>query len=141
MRGECRYRQIKGQISFKIMPDGEIKLYTYKKRKKRRRKYNCAPRKSWEDYGISKERYRELTAMICGEEYASLALSVALRTNGMIAEYILLSIIENRSYDGIEYAEGLGRIPCGRTDFYGWRRYFYHLFDLELRRIGNGVKN
>lgn len=99
-------------------------------------RYRKAPRHSWEYYGISKERHRELTDMIRSKEYATLAFSVALRTNGMIAEYILLSIIENRSYEGVEYAEGLGRIPCGRTDFYGWRRYFYHLFDLELRRIG-----
>lgn len=47
-----------------------------------------------------------------------------------------LFVTENRSYEDIEYEEGLGWIPYGRTDFYGHRRYFYYLLDKELRRIG-----
>lgn len=51
-----------------------------------------------------------------------------------IAQYILVSVMKNKSYEGIEYVEGLGRIPCGRPDFYGYRRLFYHLLDEELKR-------
>ena len=54
----------------------------------------------------------------------------------MIAEYLIKSIVENKSYDKLELDEKLGRICYGRTDFYGIRRYAIHLFDLEMRRIG-----
>lgn len=94
-----------------------------------------APRETWEDYGITKQRYRELSEMARSKRYASIASPAAHRASEMIAPYILLSVTKKRSYEAVEYADGLGRIPCGRTDFYGYRRYFYHLFDLEIRRI------
>lgn len=71
--------------------------------------------------------------------YDSLASQEAHRANEMIAEYILLSVTQNKSYDALEklWARGeIERMPYGKTDFYGIRRYFYHLFDLEVRRIG-----
>lgn len=94
-----------------------------------------APRYSWQYYGISKQRYKELTALIRSGRYVPLASYAAHTANKDIAAYILASITENRSYEGVEWLDG-HRIPCGRTDFYGYRRYFYHLMDLELRRIG-----
>lgn len=100
------------------------------------KRYQKAPRHSWQHYGITKQRRRELTDMIRSREYVSLASSAAHTANENISEYILLSVMKKHSYEGVEYAEGLGRIPCGRTDFYGYRRYFYYLFDKELRRIG-----
>lgn len=100
------------------------------------RTYMKAPRYSWEHYGISKQRYVELKTAVQSGRYASLALSAAYAANKNIAEYILLSVMENKSYEGVEYAEGLGRIPCGRTDFYGYRRLFFSLFDKGLRGIG-----
>jgi len=66
-----------------------------------------------------------------------MARQVAHTANKDITEYILISVMENRSYEGIEYIEGLGRIPCGRTDFYGYRRLFFSLLDKEFRKIGN----
>lgn len=98
-------------------------------------KYQKAPRYSWEHYGISKERYKQLAEYIRSGKYASVASQAAHKANETIAEYILLSVMKNRSYEDIEYAERLGRIPCGRTDFYGYRRYFISLFDKEIRRI------
>lgn len=95
-----------------------------------------APRHSWDYYGISRERYRELTEYIKSGRYSALASSAAYTANKDIAEYILLSVKKNKSWEKIEYVEGLGRIPCGRTDFYGYRRYFISIFDKELRRIG-----
>ncbi|NBH15599.1 hypothetical protein D3Z36_15915 [Lachnospiraceae bacterium] len=98
-------------------------------------KQKKAPRYPWSYYGISKQRYKELTDIIRSEKYSSLASSAAHTANKDIAAYILASIIGNFSYEGVEWLDG-HRIPCGRTDFYGYRRFFYSIFDKELRRIG-----
>lgn len=103
-----------------------------------KRKYKAAPRASWNYYGLTDKKYRKkLKQMMQSSKYASLARSTAYTVNKDIAEYILLSVIKNKSYEEIEYADGLGRIPCGKTDFYGYRRLFYSLFDRELGRIEN----
>lgn len=102
-------------------------------------KYQKVPRHSWQYYGISKERYRQLTEYIQSVRYATIASQVAYKANKDIAEYILLSIKKNLSYEGLEKLWGRGeieRIPYCRTDFYGIRRYFYSIMDKELRRIG-----
>ena len=97
---------------------------------------HSAPRHSWQYYGISKERYRQLTEYILSGRYTSVARQAAHTANKDIAEYLIKSIVENKSYDKLEFDDKLGRICYGRTDFYGCRRFFYHLFDLELKKIG-----
>ena len=100
--------------------------------------YQGTPRHSWHHYGISKERYKQLTEYIRSGRYASLASQAAHTANKDIAEYILLSITQNKSYDALRVKwelKEMERIPYCRTDFYGIRRYFYSLFDKELRRI------
>ena len=100
-------------------------------------KHQKTPRHSWEHYGITEKRYRQLTEYIQSGRYASLASQAAHTANEMIAEYVLLSVKENLSYEGLEkmWARGeIERIPYCRTDFYGIRRYFYYLFDLEIRK-------
>ena len=85
------------------------------------------------------KRYNQLVEYIRSGRYASLASSAAHRANEMIAEYILLSIRENKSYDALRTKwelKEMEQIPYCRTDFYGYRRLFYHLFDLGIRRIG-----
>lgn len=102
-------------------------------------KYHKAPRYSWQYYGISKERYRQLTEYIQSGRYASAARQAAHRACKEFEEYILLSVMKNLSYEGLEklWARGdIERMPCGRSDFYGWRRYFFSIFDRELRMIG-----
>lgn len=102
-------------------------------------KYQSAPRHSWEYYGISKERYRQLTEYIRSGRYASVARQSAHTANKYIAEYILLSVTENLSYDELQKMwelKKIERMACCRTDFYGYRRLFYSLFDRELRRVG-----
>ena len=97
------------------------------------------PRYSWQYYGITKERYKQLTGYIQSGRYDALASQAARRANETIAEYILLSVTQNKSYDALRVKWELKEmewIPYCRTDFYGVRRYFYHLFDLEVRRIG-----
>lgn len=91
---------------------------------------------TWNDYGITRERYNELKALCQSGKYDDVARSEARRANEIISEYILLSVKKNLSFEGVEYAKGLGRIPCGRTDFYGYRRLFYHLFDERMKENG-----
>lgn len=88
---------------------------------------------TWNDYGITHDRLRELKELCQSGKYDDVARSEARRANEIISEYILLSVKKNLSFEGVEYAKGLGRIPCGRTDFYGYRRLFYHLFDERIR--------
>lgn len=102
-------------------------------------KSQSAPRRSWEHYGISKERYRQLTEYIQSGRYADLASRAAREANKDIADFLLLSVIKNKSYDVLRAKwelKEMEQIPYCRTDFYGIRRYFYHLFDLEVRRVG-----
>ncbi len=114
---------------------GFLQLSIFKQKSKEYSPY----RYSWKHYGISKERHRQLTEYIRSGKYARAANEAARAANKIIAEYILLSVNKNLSYEGLEkmWAQGeIERIPCCRTDFYGIRRYFYHLFDMEIRRIG-----
>lgn len=97
------------------------------------------PRHSWQHYGITKERYRQLTEYIQSGRYAYLASQAAHTANETIAEYILLSVTQNKSYDALRVKwelKEMERIPYCRTDFYGIRRFFISLFDKEMRRIG-----
>lgn len=101
--------------------------------------HHSVPRHSWQHYGISKERYRQLAEYIQSGRYNHVARQSAHTANKEIAEYILLSVRENKSYDALRVKwelKEMERIPYCRTDFYGIRRYFYSLFDKELRRIG-----
>ncbi len=97
-----------------------------------------APRHSWQHYGISRQRYKELTAIIRSGRYSAVARSAAHTANKDISEYILLSVEKNLSYEGLERLwelKEIERMSESRTNFYAWRRYFYYLFDKELRRI------
>lgn len=98
-----------------------------------------SPRHSWRDYGISKARHRQLTEYIQSGRYDDIASQAAHESNKTIAQYILLSAKENKSYDAFSVKwqlKEIEQIPYCRTDFYGIRRYFYHLFDLEMKKIG-----
>lgn len=102
-------------------------------------KYHSVPRHSWQHYGINKERYMQLTEYIQSGRYTSLASQAAHTANETIAEYIIISIAQNKSYDALEkmWVRGeIERIPYGKTDFYGIRRYFMSIMDKEMRRIG-----
>lgn len=94
------------------------------------------PRYPWEHYGITKERYRQLTEYIQSEKYDNIVRLAARTANETLAEYILLSVKENKSYDALRVKwdlKEMERIPYCRTDFYGIRRYFYHIFDGMVR--------
>lgn len=101
--------------------------------------YQSAPRRSWEHYGISRERYKQLIKYMRNDKYAPVARCAAHTANENYAEYFLLSVNKNLSYEGLEklWTHGdIERMPCGRSDFYGWRRYFFACFDRKMRRMG-----
>ncbi len=86
---------------------------------------------TWQDYGISKKRYRELKEMCRSGKYNDLVIAAAHKAAPDIAEYIYLSVTKNKSYRGLEAKWQLGemeRMPYNHNDFYGYRRRFYHLF-------------
>ena len=101
--------------------------------------YQGTPRHPLKYYGLTKKRVEELEKLIQSGRYASLASQAAHTANKDIAEYILLSVTQNKSYDAFRVKwelKEMERIPYCRTDFYGIRRYAIHLFDLEMRKIG-----
>ena len=99
---------------------------------------------TWEDYGISIARYEELKKILQSRKYDDLARTLAYQANKEIEEYILLSVREDVSYDKFDlpkYKNKLGRICVCRTDFYGYRRLFYHYFDTALKMVQNPCDN
>lgn len=101
--------------------------------------YQSAPRHSLSYYGISKAREKQLTEYIQSGRYASVARQTAHTVNKDIAEYILLSVTENLSYDELQKMwelKKIERMACCRTDFYGIRRYFFAIMNEEMKKIG-----
>lgn len=101
--------------------------------------YQSAPRYSLGYYGISKERYRQLTEYIQSGRYTHVARQAAHTANKDIAKYILLSVMKNKSYDALKKKwelKEMEQIPYCRTDFYGIRRYFFAIMNEEMNKIG-----
>ncbi len=100
---------------------------------------HSTPRHSWQHYGITKERYMQLTGYIQSGRYEAFVSQAAHTANETIAEYILLSVTQNKSYDALmvkwELKE-MERIPYCRTDFYGIRRYFFSILNEKMKEIG-----
>lgn len=94
---------------------------------------------TWQDYGISKKRRKELKEMCQSGKYASLVRSVAHTAAPDIEGYIYMSVTKNMSYRALEAKwelKEMERMPYNHNDFYGYRRLFYSCFDKELRRTG-----
>ncbi len=105
---------------------------------------------TWKDYGITKYRYVELKAfclqykekkkkiqnVMCKKD-CEMIEQAAKAASEELYLYIIKSVTNDLSYTFIEYDEMIGRIPIGKTDFYGYRRLFYHYLDL----IKNGDKS
>lgn len=98
-----------------------------------------AQRYSWDHYGIDEPRKEKLREYIQSGKYAVLASQAAYKANEKIAEYILLSVTKNKSYDYFKKKwelKEIERLPYCRTDFYGIVRYFFSIFDSEMKEIG-----
>lgn len=78
-----------------------------------------------EENAISNAIYKRDCEMI--EEAAD-------RANKDIAKYIVKSVAYDLPYEYIEYDEQQGKIPVGKTDFYGYRRLFF--FYLKKMKLG-----
>ena len=102
-----------------------------------RTEYQCAPRMGYSEYGISRARYTELRDGCMMGKYSRRTLSKACIGLEFIEPWIILSVTKSKSYDLMEYSD-LGRIPVGRSDFYGFRRKFYHNLNCLLK---NGQGN
>ena len=99
-------------------------------------KYQGAPRTGFNEYGISQERYKEMRNGCAEGKYGLETLSKACRGLEFIKPWIILSVTKSKSYDALKIKWQLKEIeqmPCCRTDFYGFRRKFYHNLDVILR--------
>ena len=125
---------------------------------------------TWDDYGISRNRYKELQAFclqydekkskinrginavandgmpkgnfkkntlemnairnVIYQRDCEMIERAAVAASSEIYPYIIKSVTNDLSFPYIEYDEKLGRIPVGKTEFYGYRRLFYHYLDL-----------
>lgn len=134
---------------------------------------------SWDDYGISMNRYKELKAFCLqydekkskikygisaiqndgqpkgrstGSQTEDQAIEndvyrrdcamieeAAVRANPEIWKYILKSVTLGLTYEFVEYDEKMGRIPVGKTDFYGYRKLFYNY--LNKIKIGDKLND
>lgn len=98
-----------------------------------RTKNQGAPRLGFDAYNISRERYIELRNGCAAGKYSRETLREACKKLEFIEPWIILSVTKSKSYDLIEFNAKLGRIPVGRSNFYGYRRRFYHNLDCLLR--------
>lgn len=102
-------------------------------KKKRRSSIQTIQRISYEEYGISKNRLLELQDGCRTGMCPSEMMSNACNGFEFVGPWIILSVTKNRSYDSLEFDLKLGRIPCGRSNFYSYRRRFYYNLDCLLR--------
>lgn len=93
-------------------------------------------RASWAAYGIDKKRLRELQEAVRSGRHEEMVLAAANKADERAAKHIILSVKEGLSYESLEAKHALGaieRMPCGRSDFYGVRRLFFHYLDILLK--------
>lgn len=105
------------------------------RRKWSRTKNQSTPQLGFDAYKISQEWYLELRNGCATGKYSPELLARACIGFEFMEPWILLSVTKNKSYDRIEYSK-LGRIPVGMSNFYGYRRKFYHNLDEILRERG-----
>lgn len=87
----------------------------------------------WDKYGISRKRYKELKELCCIPQMEPTVEKVAAETCPFIWQWMTKSITEDKAYELIEFDYSLGRIPCGKSDFYGYRRKVFYNINEELK--------
>lgn len=95
--------------------------------------YAGNPRQSYDFYGLDRQRVEELKEYCKAGVYPSEMLQKACNGFEWLAPWILLSVQQGLSYDFLEFDMELGRVPAGKSDFYGFRRKFYHNLDVLLK--------
>lgn len=71
--------------------------------------WHRAPRVSYAVYGIIWERYLELRSLCQSRKYDSIVRQAAYQASEEIAEYIIKSVTQKKSYGKIEFDRKLGR--------------------------------
>ena len=97
-------------------------------------KYKDTPGGGTRKDGLEQEAIRNVMYQKDCEMIEQAAIAAAPE----IYQYIIKSVSKDLPYRYIEYDEKLGRIPCGKTDFYGYRRLFYHF--LDMIKIGDKLQ-
>ncbi len=85
------------------------------------------------DYGISEQRLKYLEQFCRDRRNLDIVKKAAHEANEILSPWLIESVTKGKSFDRIEYDIRLGQIPFGRTEFYGYRRRFYHLLDEKLK--------
>ncbi|MDE7246704.1 MAG: hypothetical protein K2N43_02325 [Lachnospiraceae bacterium] len=94
-----------------------------------------APRLGFDAYNITRERYLEMRDDCAKGKCSPEILQKACKGFEFIAPWILLSVTKSLSYEGLQRLwelREIERMACGRSDFYGYRRKFYHNLDVIL---------
>lgn len=133
-RAKNREKINKQQREWRACNSDKVRQYNRQYWERRAQRENI--RASYEDYGITQERLEELWEIARSGKHDDLVRSAAHTANQCLAEYILLSVTQNKSYDALEKMCARGeieRIPYGKTDFYGARRLFFHYIDMGLK--------
>lgn len=94
-------------------------------------------RLSWGAYGISKKRYKELKELCCIPQMEKMVEATAAMTCPFMWEWMVESITKDKAYELVEYDDKLGRIPCGKSDFYGYRRRVFYNINESLKNGTN----
>ena len=82
--------------------DNGDKVRQYNRRYWESRAQRENARASYADYGITPQRLEELMMIVKSGKYDQLVQSAAHRANKDIAEYLIISIAQNKSYDALE---------------------------------------
>lgn len=113
---------------------------------------------TWEEYGISENNYKELM-LFCrqydekkkkikkGDLYKKAyerdikmiddaAAETAKEAGVNIKRHLIKSVTQGATFETLEYDRRLGRMPVGKTEFYGYRRLFYSI--LNKKKINRG---
>ena len=91
-------------------------------------------RAPWGAYGLEDKSYRKKLMEMCRSgRYDDLVRKAAYQASEELAPYLIKCVTKGKSYDLLEFDLELGRIFVGKTDFYGYRRLFYHYLGAALK--------
>lgn len=97
------------------------------------------PRPGYDDLGLYPARLQEVQACCRSGVFSRETMQRACNGFEWITEFIILSATKDLSFDKIEFNTKWGRISCGRSDFYSYRRQFYSNLSNELNSNTGGA--
>lgn len=106
---------------------------------RKRRGITVDTRLSYKQLGLSPERLQEVMACCRSGAFDRETMQRACSGFEWIQEFIILSATKNVSFDRLEFNTKWGRISCGKTNFYAYRRKFYSNLSKELSKDTGGA--